>query len=542
MATAETDQTAVIEFLSDPASYGAGVAKVERCETHGAIVFLAGERAYKLKRAVSYAYMDFSTRALRRAMCEAELAVNRRAAPDLYLEVRAVVRDAGGKLRFGALTDSDAAVDPASLASQATPRQARDSLPHSTDKILDWVVVMRRFEQADLFEEMRKRGALTAPLMRRAAEAIAEFHRGADIRHDFGGAVGIRRVIDENAEVLTSWSGRPFDAGKIEDYERCSRAALTTLSPLLEARRENGFVRRCHGDLHLNNICLIGGEPVLFDAIEFSEEFSRIDVFYDLAFLLMDLEHRRLRPLANILFNRYLECSADFGGIAALPLFLSCRAAVRAHVMAALADRLAVEKRGPVLADAAALLNDAIALLKPSPPELVVLGGLSGTGKSTLARAIAPKLGRAPGAVILRSDVIRKRLWGVDVPARLPQEAYAAETTARVFAEIAQTSAKVLAAGHGVIADAVYGLPEERAQIEAVARDAGVRARTLWLEAPLAELERRVAARAGDASDATVEVVRWQAAMIAPPTEWRRVGVSGTEEDAAARVMAELGL
>src|SRR5471030_646228 len=170
------NQNAVIAFLSDPASYDAKVREVERHETHGAIVFLAGNRAYKLKRAVRYSYMDFSTPELRHAMCTAELAVNRRTAPQLYLDVRAVVRDEDGKLRFGTQTEEVLAID--------------------------WVVVMRRFEQSALLEEMRKCGTLTASLMRTLADAIAEYHRTAEIRVRSGGAAAILKVIDENIEIL----------------------------------------------------------------------------------------------------------------------------------------------------------------------------------------------------------------------------------------------------------------------------------------------------------------------------------------------------
>ncbi len=507
-------QDAVIAFLSNPTSFGEGIIKVERHETHGAIVFLAGDRAYKLKRAVRYHYMDFSTPALRRATCEAELTINRRGAPKLYLEVRAIVRDKNGALRFGTAAEGASAID--------------------------WVVVMRRFEQSALLEEMRKRNELSASLMQRLADAIAEYHRTAEPCQKFGGAQGILRVVDENVEELRRWRHRPFDADKIEQFSLFARKAHQDLLDLLEMRRQNGFVRRCHGDLHLNNICLIDGEPVLFDAIEFSEDFGCIDVLYDLAFLLMELEHRKLRPLANVLFNRYMENMGDFDGIAALPLFLSCRAALRAHVNVALADKLQAESASELTSDAVALLDDAIGFFGKAPPRLLVLGGLSGTGKSTLARSIAPKLGRAPGAIVLRSDTIRKKICGAAETNRLPQESYTAEIDARVYTIIAQRAEKILRGGYSVVADAVYGRPDERRRIEAVARSVGVECRAMWLDAPVEILERRISARHGDASDATVEVLHRQLKMVDVAGEWPKLDVSGTPEQSLFQLCAVL--
>lgn len=511
---ATTSQAATIAFLSNPKTYGNAVLRVERRETHGAIVFLAGDRAYKLKRAVRFPYMDYSTTALRRAMCEAELAVNRRMAPDLYLEIRAIVQARDGTIRFGRNTDEAA--------------------------IIDWVVVMRRFKESALLEEMRKRNGLSVPLMRQLAEAIAAFHLSAEKRPFFGGATGILRVIDENVAVLRDAIDRPFDAGRIEVYSALAHNAQRDLSELLETRRQTGFVRRCHGDLHLNNICMLGGKPVLFDAIEFDEDFASIDVFYDLAFLLMDLEHHRLRDLSNVLFNRYLQKTEDFTGVAALPLFLSCRAGLRAHVVMAAARAQEGEIDPQLTGNAVSLLDDAIRYLQDRPPTFVVLGGLSGSGKSTLAQAVAPRLGRAPGAVVLRSDVIRKTLLGVGETDRLPSEAYSSEVNGRVYATLAERARGLLCYGHSVIADAVFGRPEERQRIESIGKLAAGSFAPIWLDAPLAVLEQRISARRADASDATIDVLRGQWATTVPPDGWRKFDVVGNSGDTIQRLGAAL--
>lgn len=507
----EADQKPVIDALSDPATYGLAAAdKIERSETHGAIVFLAGERAYKLKRAVKYPYLDYSTPELRHQACRAELEVNRRAAPELYLAVNAVVRalsdQKGGQLHLSEDEDADA---------------------------VDWVLVMRRFEESDLLEQQRRAGKLTPEMMRALAETIARFHAAAETRPEFGGAAGIAGILDENMSMLEGMASRVFDSSLVDALGRLSWAELERLTGLLDRRRDAGRVRRCHGDLHLNNICLIDGRPTLFDAIEFSEDFASIDIFYDLAFLLMDLDRHGLRGLANTVLNRYLERTADYDGLAALPLFLSCRAAIRAHVAVTRAEAM---KKDPPADEARALLARAIAYLEKPPARALAIGGVSGTGKTTIARALAAGIGPSPGAVILRSDVTRKRLLGVEETTKLPPSGYTEEVTDRVFAALAETAGQVLAAGHGVILDAVYGEERHRAAVEEVARRVGMRFDGVWLTAPVEILATRITARRGDASDATVEVLHAQLARLQPPPGWTVVDASGSVEEIAEEI------
>lgn len=488
----DSPQHEVAAFLGDPRNHGG--AAVERVDTHAAMVFLAGGRAYKLKRAVRYPYLDFSTVERRRAACEAELTLNRRTAPSLYLGVEPVVRRPDGDLAIGGPGD-----------------------------VLDWLVAMRRFPADALFDAMAERGALTPGLMRALADAVAAFHATAERRPDGGGAAAMRGVVDGNIAELR---GNPalFPEDRVARLAARSAGALDRMAALLEERRRGGQVRHCHGDLHLRNIVLLDGVPTLFDGIEFDESFAVVDVLYDLAFLLMDLDHRGLRPLGNAVLNRYLEATGDLAGLALLPLFLSVRAAVRAKIAAAVAavqdDRAAA---AGLEREALAYLDHALRALEPPPARLVALGGLSGTGKTRLARALAPALGPAPGAVVLRSDAVRKRLFGVAETDRLPPEAYAPAVTARVYAVLAENARTVLRAGHAAVADAVHARPEERAAIAAVARVAGARFDGRWLDAPLAVRIDRIGRRRGDASDATAEVARRQETYDLGPLDWLRV-------------------
>jgi aminoglycoside phosphotransferase family enzyme len=293
------NQDEVVRFLESSSTH-AGAA-VERIETHGSVVFLAGARAWKLKRAVRYDYMDFSTLNRRKAMCEAEVRINRRAAPAIYRGVVPVTRERGGELALGGA-----------------------GVP------VEWLVEMVRFDQDTLLDRLAARRRLDLRLMRPLASAVAAFHRDAPRRHDHGGAHGMAWVIDGNVAAFREQGAGILDQAACEALTRDARQALTCHRAQLDARRDAGFVRQCHGDLHLRNIVMLDGRPTLFDAIEFNDEIACIDVLYDLAFLLMDLWRRQLPQHANALWNAYLDRTGDLDGLSLVPLFLSCRAAVRA--------------------------------------------------------------------------------------------------------------------------------------------------------------------------------------------------------------------
>jgi aminoglycoside phosphotransferase family enzyme/predicted kinase len=493
------DQAAVIDFLASPSTHGGSA--VERLDTHASIVFLAGDRAYKLKRAVRFDYLDFSTPERRHAFCEAEVRLNRRTAPTIYRGVVAVTREADGSY----------ALD-------------------GTGTAVDWVVEMNRFPGDALFDRLAASGTLALELMPPLAGAIAEFHRSAEPRRDCGGRAGMAWVIEGNAAGFAEFGRGCFEPWASYRVTDASLRELDRRADLLERRRAEGFVRQCHGDLHLRNIVLLDGRPALFDGVEFNDDIACIDVLYDLAFLLMDLWRRTLPRHANAVWNRYLSDTGDFGGIPLLPLFLSCRAAVRAKTSATAAQLQQDGRRRTTLqASAAEYLTMADRLLHPPPASLVAVGGFSGAGKSTLALALAPQIGAVPGSVVIRSDETRKRLCGVPLLERLGPDGYSPQISQRVYATLAERAALAIGGGHSAIVDAVYARPADREAIEKVAAAAGVPFIGLWLEAPEPVLIARTERRRNDPSDADADVIRLQQASGVGDLTWQRLDASVSE-------------
>ncbi len=500
-------QAAIIAFLADPASHDG--AAVERVDTHISALFLAGDRVFKLKKAVRLPFLDFTSLAARQAACAAELAINRRATPALYLGVRSVTRQGDGSL----------ALD-------------------GNGEVVDWVVEMRRFDQATLFDRLVRTDGLDRTRLNELTEAIFAFHQAAPPRPDRGGAPGLAWTIDTNRASMLAHAPAILELDKVERLAAVSAAALARHAPLLDRRRAAGKVRWCHGDLHLGNICLFEGKPALFDAIEFSEDIACIDVIYDLAFLLMDLDHRGQRHMANWVMNHYLDLSGDFEGIAPLPLFLSARAAIRAHVCATMSAQSGSEA---LAAEARGYLDAALDYLSPPPPRLLAVGGLSGSGKSRMGRELAPFMA-VPGAAVVRSDSLRKHLMGVSIHDRLGPEGYAPEIGRRTYQTLYDTCAALLAAGHSAVADAVFARPEERAAIEAVAAVAGVQFDGLWLEAPPDLAAARIRARKANVSDATPEVLERQLAYDLGVIGWIHIDSSPSKDVSLAAGRAALGV
>ncbi len=466
-------------------------------ETHVSKVYLMTTRVYKVKKSVHYPYLDYSTLKKRKKACEKEVILNRRTAPSIYLGIKAIIKLEDGSL---ALSDGDG-------------------------EVIEWAVEMVRFDDTQLLSEVVTKKTLSWSTLDALAEQIAAFHKEAKKKPKRGGFGGLSYIINNNAECYQRFGEGVFDPDKVTKLTTLSRKLVKKAKPVLENRREEGYVRQCHGDMHLRNIFLLDGKPTLFDAIEFNDDISCIDVLYDLAFLLMDLDKRGLRQEASIIFNRYMDVTGDILGLSALPLMLSMRASIRAHVGAA-----AMRARGGDGVSPREYLDNALKFLAPHKPRLIAIGGLSGSGKSLLARKLAPEVQKTPGALVLRTDAIRKRLSGVGMVERLGPDGYSKKKSQETYATLYDHARKTLLAGQTVIADAVFSKEEERLAIEAVAKELRVPFEGIWVSAMPEIMAGRIAQRKGDVSDATVHVLKQQLGYDLGRVTWTEIDSSGSKK------------
>jgi aminoglycoside phosphotransferase family enzyme/predicted kinase len=468
-------------------------------ETSCACVYLVGDHTLKVKKPVDMGFLDFTTVAKRHWALERELAFNQAYAPDIYRALHPITRQgAGFALDGGGVT-------------------------------VEWALEMRRFPDDAVLcgHPDRVDGTLGEAIGR----MIARSHMAAPITPDGGGRRAMAYTLQTNAEQLTALAPR-LGEDVVRRLIAGADEALEIHAPLLDGRAAEGLARRCHGDLHLGNILIENDAPKLFDCIEFNDLLSDIDTLYDLAFLIMDLDFRDRHEAANRALNGYLDEAARglparfWRGLGALPLMLSTRAAVRAHVSAHGGDDSLGRKYGKAALDH----------LKIPAVRLYAIGGLSGSGKTTLARALAPRVEGAPGAVVLRSDEIRKRLWSAAPAQRLPVEAYSAQASEQVHGEMFRLAEVLLAAHRSVVLDATFIEKARRDDAQAVARKAGAAFEGVWLETDGARLRERLAVRHGDASDANEAVLRAQQALDRGVIDWPRLDASADIETLLSKI------
>jgi aminoglycoside phosphotransferase family enzyme/predicted kinase len=496
-------QEKVFAFLADPGTHGN--TPVRRIDTHAASVFLAGPRALKIKRAVRFPFLDYSTLAKRKRACEEEIKINRSFAPQIYLRAIPITRREDGAL---------------SIDGHGEP--------------VEWAVEMVRFDERLTIDRVAEAGPPDRDLAIKIADVIAASHAIAPRAATDPWISSIPSIIAGNTAAFRSVAG--FGADEIDALDRASQSAFSRVRKLLEQRGQKGLVRRCHGDLHLANIVLIEDKPVLFDAIEFDPLIASVDILYDLAFVIMDFVHYGRQAAAAIILNRYLATTSEdnLDALASLPLFTSMRAAIRANVLLARVGQGGSDK-DLIQRTARDYFALARRLISPPPPKLVAIGGLSGTGKSVLAHGLASFVEPLPGAVVLRSDVTRKQQFQVHETDRLPAKAYQAEASAKVYQILAERAAQVLSQGHSVIVDAVFVRQAERNAISNVARDMNLAFVGLFLATDLATRMHRVGHRKGDASDATPEIAQLQEKYNVRPLDWIIIDASGTPEQTLTR-------
>jgi aminoglycoside phosphotransferase family enzyme/predicted kinase len=501
--TNNASQEEVIRFLESASAIPAA-GPVRHVQTHCAHVFLAGDVALKIKRSVCYDYLDQSTPDLRHALLDRELTLNKPTAPMIYRDVIPITRASGGGLE---------------LNGAGVP--------------VEWVLRMHRFAADCEMTAVAASGRLTEAVAEALGRTIQRFHTTCPVMSEPGDDL-IRDILNELERVLSPLAG-VIGGGMVDMFHSRARQHLTDLSPLLRERSASGHVRRVHGDLHLRNLLLIDGQPVLFDALEFDERLATCDVLYDLAFLLMDLCHRGFGRQANAAMAAYLLAAAgtEDTGLSALPLFMAVRAAIRAMVLlqtdqaTGLADTSTDEAR--------LYLTLALSWLDAAKPVLIAVGGVSGTGKTVLSRDLAATIGTCPGAVHLRTDTERKaQAMSVD---------YAPAARRAIYDQMLARAGNVLATGRSVILDGTFLDEEQRKAAERLAFRSGAGFCGIWLTAPKSTLIERVTARSGDASDADAAVVKAQISA-SPSTPrgpgWVTVDASGTAQTTRAAAYAAL--
>ncbi|MFZ2541052.1 MAG: AAA family ATPase [Gallionella sp.] len=485
-------------LLSDPACYDHAVVQVQLIETHISWVLLTGKYAYKIKKPVDLGFLDFSTLALRQQACADEVRLNRRLAAEIYLGVVDIT------------------------GSSAAPRI------NGQGSAIEYAVKMRQFPPDATLDRLSERGELGSVHIDLLAARLARFHFGecaiAPAESAWGEPEMIAQPVAENFKLLAERWHDPADNQRLAALQSWSVAEHARLTPLMQARKRNGKVRECHGDLHLGNLAWVDGQIVIFDCIEFSARLRWIDVISEVAFCFMDLLHRQHGDLAMRFLNAWLETSGDYEGVALLRYYTVYRALVRAKVAALRAEQLGGESR----AEVSACLLLAEQLIQNMPAQLWIMHGLSGSGKTTISQALMQDY----GMIRLRSDIERKRLAGLDALAHsgagIGQGLYTRESSRRTYQHLSRLTEGLLATGWPVIVDAAFLERWQRVLFRAIAKRRGVRFQIMDVQADHATLRERVSFRAStekDASEADIGVLHHQIETEQPLGEDELSGV-----------------
>ncbi len=484
-------QKKIVAFLLNPKSYPHKVQEVVHVETHISHLFLTGEFAYKLKKPVQFDFRDFSSLEKRKKYCEEELRLNQRYAKELYLEVVPVTVLAAGEL---------------SLDAEGKP--------------VEYTVKMRQFNPENGFDVLLKRGKLTDELLSDTTDQIVEFHRSAENASDYFSLEDVEHYISDNIEVCLTAVKNLHLSKLLEEIKELFHLEISTKKTLISARQKT-HVKELHGDLHLGNICLYKGKPLLFDGIEFNPAYAACDPWADLAFLVMDLQFNNAEEKANFVINRYLERGDDFEGVRLLNLYIAYRAAVRAKVEAIRLSQNPTEDSTCSTSIEAHLLL-AKNSLHVNAPRIITIGGFSGSGKSTLAKLIAPKI----GAIIIRSDAVRKHIFNVPLDENAPRNRYSEACSNETYRAMRKRAEDVLASGRPVILDGVFGKESTREEVQEFAKQHSTSFTGLWCEVAPEIALARIEARKGDLSDATGEVFRAQVSKYRAPLNWSILDMS----------------
>ncbi|NTV25506.1 MAG: AAA family ATPase [Chlorobiaceae bacterium] len=486
----------VAEALRHPEAYpdhAIPIDGIRVVETHISWIFLTGQYAYKLKKPVDLGFLDFSTLERRHHCCLEELKLNRRLCPDLYLDVLPVTVS-GDRYIVG-----------------------------GSGPAADYVIRMVQFDRALELDRLLAASALPEERISEIATILAGFHRSARstaLSTPYGSPEVLLVPMLENLDLTAEIIHTPEESIAIQEIRTWTLAEHRRLEPVLRSRKENGFVRECHGDLHTGNMVIWKNRVTIFDCIEFNPNLSVIDVISDAAFLFMDLQHAKREDLAWRFLNGYLTETGDYASLRLLRLYCTYRAMVRAKVTAIrLTQETDPDQREKVLEEHRSYLSLALGYVRPNPPQLVLMHGVSGTGKSFLAS----ELTRIGGFAHLRSDIERKRLFGIPpLESSRPSgiDIYTREASERTYQALLDATEAALEGGWPVIVDATFLRKSQRHPFIELAARLGFQCCTLSLMAPVEILRKRVfdrLASGADPSEANLEVLEKQLNALQPP-------------------------
>ena len=488
------DAPLLVDPLLDEAKFEHPCKRIQLIETHISWVILTGEYAYKIKKPVDLGFLDFSRLEQRRFFCNEELRLNRRLAPDYYLDVVPIT---------GA---------------------PNDPCIGGRDRIIDYAVKMREFPQDAQMNRAIKEGKVKAEQVDNLVDLVARFHERIDrapAASRFGTPVAVHDPVTQNFRQVSALVEDADVRKRLDSLQKWSDQIHNSLEGAISQRKHAGHVRECHGDLHLGNIALVNGELVIFDGIEFSEDLRWIDTISEIALLSIDLQHHHRPDYAHRFLNGYLETTGDYDGLALLPYYQAYRAMVRAKVAQIRLgqNNVSVEEADALTRAFAQYLAQAHSYTAPPNPLLIITRGLSGSGKTTVSQGLV----EVRGAVRVRSDVERKRLFSIASQNKadlgMNQGMYDVESTQRTYAYLEERAEAILRAGYSVIVDATFLNREHRDSFRQLASSLNVSVRILDVCAEAHILRERIARRAqagNDASDANLAVLENQLRAYRP--------------------------